>query len=42
MYKIVMGDTTKFDIDPIPSNYRASIDDTDIDTDTFCTLENLH
>jgi len=27
-----VGDTAKFGIDPIPSKYRASIADTDIDT----------
>ena len=30
-----VGDTATFGIDPIPSKYRASIADTDTDTDIF-------
>ena len=30
-----VGDTAKCGIDPIPSKYRASIADTDSNTDTF-------
>ena len=34
--KLRVGDTENFGVDPIPSNYRASIADTNTDTDTFC------
>ena len=32
--RVRVGNTANFGIDPIPSNYRASIADSDTDTDT--------
>ncbi len=40
--KLGVCDTANFGIDPIPSKYRASIADTNPDTDTCHLKKNIH